>query len=211
MRIVATSDTHSRIAGFNFPDGDVLIHCGDHTMLGQAQAVKDSFEFIAALPHRHKIVIAGNHDFALEGPLAHWARETSPSLHYLENEAIEIGGLKFYGCPYTPQNGEWAFMYGRNGDRAKEIWGKIPEDVNVLITHGPPKGHLDSVGPWSVGCEVLAEQLPRLKDLKLHVFGHIHEDFGFMETPQALFYNVSALDEHYKNKRGPVVIELDLD
>ena len=63
----------------------------------------------------------------------------------LIDEEFTLNGIKFYGSPRTPEFFDWAFMYKR-GKKAELIWSNIPDDTDILITHGPPKGILDKVG-----------------------------------------------------------------
>lgn len=77
--------------------------------------------------------------------------------------------LRVYGSPYSPQHDNWALQYPCSED----IWGgKIPDNINILITHGPPRAHLDLL---NLGCVHLLQELWRVRP-RLHVFGHVNED-----------------------------------
>jgi Icc-related predicted phosphoesterase len=141
---------------------------------------------------------------------------------YLCDSGTEFGGLKIYGSPWTPEFFQWAFMKKR-GPELKAVWDKIPDDVDILITHGPPYGILDKVDLSSrgdefkhAGCEDLLRRLEDIKP-KLHVFGHIHSDGGkqlIYKRPghgsenNTLCVNASIMDEDYNPVNRPVDIEL---
>lgn len=87
-----------------------------------------------------------------------------------------------FGSPYSPAwGGAWAFQYPRLDDdnmAARSIWGEIPLDTDVLITHGPAHTHCDeSRTRTSTGCEILRQELWRVRP-RLALCGHIHEARG---------------------------------
>ena len=218
MRIVAISDTHSRHQDVQIPDGDVLIHCGDICGHGHNSEVKKFLKWFQAHPHQHKIFIAGNHDRCLE---AHYEAGRRPDyipedVTYLLDEEIVIDGLKFYGAPWTPFFCDWAFMRGR-GKFMAERWAKIPDDVDVLITHGPPFGVLDKCSPYMskglnrlVGCFDLLQRVIEIQP-KVHLFGHIHgghgQTLGWDQLP-TLFVNAATCTEDYKPTQPAQIIDL---
>ncbi|PWY66747.1 Metallo-dependent phosphatase [Aspergillus heteromorphus CBS 117.55] len=182
VRVVCISDTHNTQP--QLPDGDILIHAGDLTQSGTQGELNAQIERLDAQPHRHKVVIAGNHELCLDPRFSDTATTINwKSLIYLQNTSttLEFGDdytprrLKVFGSPYTPKHGNWAFECLRTNSR---FWGDvgIPEDTDILITHGPPRGHLD-LG-W-LGCSLLLERLWEIKRRpRLHVFGHIHGGYG---------------------------------
>jgi len=97
VRLVCISDTHSlhrRIP--DVPDGDVLIHAGDCLGAGTLDNVEDLNDWLGTLPHRHKIVIAGNHDWVFqEAP--ELARDALTNAIYLEDSGVEIEGVPVLG------------------------------------------------------------------------------------------------------------------
>ena len=129
------------------------------------------------------------------------------NIMYLNDSAMEIEGVRFWGSPITPWFYNWAF----NRQRGMEInahWTKIPEDTQVLITHGPPWGVLDRTEDGShVGCEDLSRQVQRIQP-KLHVFGHIHESNGRVEHEGTTYVNASVLNARYQNVFAPQVWDL---
>lgn len=175
-RIVAIADTHNRHAQLQLPGGDVLIHAGDMTGRGTPRELESVADWLRAQPHRHKVVIAGNHDFALQRQPAE-ARALFHGLHLLEDAEVTVEGLRIWGSPWQPWFHDWAFNL-RRGPEIDAKWQLIPAGVDVLVTHGPPHGYGDIVYRGErVGCEDLTRQLDRVKP-RLHLFGHIHEDKG---------------------------------
>ncbi len=208
MRLVILSDTHGYHDAIDVPDGDVLIHAGDLTKRGEPHEIEAIDRWLARLPHRHKIVIAGNHDFLFQDEPS-TARSLIKHARYLEDEASEIEGVRFYGSPWTPEFFDWAFMLPR-GEPLRRKWEKIPEGVDVLITHGPPHGILDmTVRGEAAGCEALAERVAELGP-RLHVFGHIHEGYGTQDAPdgRTRFMNASICTFDYRPKNVAMVFDL---
>ncbi len=209
MRIVCMSDTHLR-QNFAVPDGDVLIHAGDGTGSGHWKEVAKWLNWVAAFPHAHKIVVAGNHDWLFER-----TPELVPSLIpagvvYLQDAGAEIDGVRFWGSPWQPEFHDWAFNLPR-GKALAERWDLIPRNTDVLITHGPPHGILDQLPApdrRNVGCEDLLNRLADLPRLRLHVFGHIHDAYGQVSRGGVRFVNASICNEDYLACRAPIVVDL---
>ncbi len=144
MRLVCISDTHSQHDDIDLiPDGDVLIHAGDCLGRGSIFELEDFDYWLGELPHPTKILIAGNHDWCFQ-TRPNEARKLVTNAIYLEDSGVTIGGLKFWGSPITPTFRNWAFNRDRGPDIAKH-WDLIPDDTDVLVTHGPPEGIFDTV------------------------------------------------------------------
>ncbi|NJL12153.1 MAG: metallophosphoesterase [Microscillaceae bacterium] len=205
MRIICLSDTHGQHRQVLVPPGDMLIHAGDFTRRGQAGEIADFNDWLGTLPHPHKVVVAGNHDWLFEQD-PHQARALLTHAHYLEEEALVIGGLRLWGSPITPWFFDWAFNRFR-GDDIRRHWEMIPSDTDILITHGPPFGQLDLTRHGqAVGCEALARELERIQP-RLHVFGHIHEGYGSVQAGPTCFVNASVLDVQYVLVNAPWVVD----
>lgn len=195
MKIVATSDTHSRHGEIEVPDGDVFIHAGDFSKRGRENELIDFNNWLGTLPHSTKIVVAGNHDWCFEKQPER-SRELLTNAIYLKDSSVTIDSIKFYGSPWQPWFFDWAFNLER-GPALAEKWQWIPEDVDVLVTHGPPLGHGDmTVRGEAVGCADLLQRVHEVKP-RLHIFGHIHEGAGVTENEHTTFINASALDFQY--------------
>ncbi len=206
MRCVAISDTHGMYRDIDVPDGDVLIHAGDILRQGKLQELPDFNDWLAALPHRYKIVVAGNHDWCFQNETAA-CRELLSAAYYLQDEALELEGKHFYGSPWQP----WFFNFAFNLQRGAELkakWDMIPAGLDVLITHGPAMGLLDQVrGGQNVGCEALRDALDRTQP-KFHVFGHIHEGYGTLQRGASTLINASVNNERYQPLNPAQVFDL---
>lgn len=211
MRIVAISDTHTRHDELNLPDGDILIHAGDFTHRGHPKDVLNFLEWFSSQSHRHKIFIAGNHELGFEQTSAFYAENMRnvakfTNLIYLEHESTELEGIKFFGSPYTPEFNNWGFNV--RPEKLHLYWDFIPDDVNVLITHGPPFGILDRcMRNRNLGDHALLDRIDKLAHLKLHIFGHIHVNDGVQR--ESKFINASILNENYVLANSPVVFEYE--
>jgi Icc-related predicted phosphoesterase len=218
MRIVCLSDTHNLHGRIRVPDADLLIHAGDATMHGTPEELEAFDAWLAGLPHRHKVVVAGNHDFLFEQEPER-ARGILHSAVYLQDSGVEIEGLRLWGSPWQPWFFDWAFNL-RRGRLLREKWDLIPDATDILITHGPPHGILDRVGGplprlmagvtgrlAHVGCEELRVAVFRLRP-RLHVFGHIHECYGREDRDGIAFLNASNCSRAYKAANPPLVVEL---
>jgi Icc-related predicted phosphoesterase len=205
MRIVCLSDTHNVAEDVVIPDGDILIHAGDLTMLGSAEEVERAHEWLAALPHPHKVVIAGNHDFLFERQPS-IARSLMKAVVYLEDELHEIEGLRIWGSPWQPWFFDWAFNLER-GPAIRAKWDLIPSRTDILVTHGPPAGHGDLTTRGArAGCADLLAAVERIGPA-LHVFGHIHEGYGRTWEGRTLCVNASTCDAAYRPVNEPVTID----
>jgi Icc-related predicted phosphoesterase len=207
-RVVCISDTHNRQRAFAVPDGDVLVHAGDLTGRGSVAEIAAVNRWLGGLPHPHKVVIAGNHDFLFERESA-LARSLLTDALYLEDSGAELAGLRIWGSPWQPWFQDWAFNLPR-GKALPKRWERIPEGLDILVTHGPPMGILDRTAAGEhVGCEELRARLAAMKaPPRLHVFGHIHEAHGIHRAPRTTFVNASVCDLSYRPVHEATVVEL---
>ena len=207
MRIVAMSDTHNLHRSVSVPDGDVLVHAGDLTNRGDLADVADFNAWLGDLPHRHKLVIAGNHDFCFERTPRE-AKALLTAATYLLDSGVTIDGVHFYGSPWQPWFFDWAFNLPRGGALAAK-WALIPPQTDVLITHTPPQGIGDvtAVENEAVGCEALRPVVAALAP-RLHVFGHIHEGYGVVEKAGVIYANASVVTLDYRPVNPPLIFDL---
>lgn len=207
MKITFFSDTHNRHRKIKFSSGDILIFCGDLTNRGELSQVADFSTFVKKLDYKYKIVIAGNHDFCFEDERRETAEEylRNAGIIYLNDTAVEIEGLKFWGSPIQPWFCDWAFNRLR-GSEIKKHWDLIPTDTDVLITHGPPYGIRDLCAKNErVGCNDLLDTIIKIRP-QIHAFGHIHEGYGTSRVDKTLFVNSCCLDERYFPAHEPIDI-----
>ena len=185
-------ETHELHREVEVPDGDILICVGDFTMFSKSMSsIEDFNEWLGEQPHRHKIIVPGNHEFFLESNPER--RSLLDNAELLIDESIEIGGMKIYGSPMMPLYGA-AFGNSSPKDRERH-WRRIPDDTDVLITHGPPFGVLD-LSPGQVermGDPELRKRVRELPSLRLHAFGHVHGSHGIAEQDGVTFVNVALM------------------
>jgi Icc-related predicted phosphoesterase len=183
--------------------GDLLIVAGDLTARDSPDEYHWFIDWIVAADYKRKIVIAGNHDGTIrkDDEFFHIHRiDQYKDFDYLQDSGTEFDGLKIWGSPWTPEFCGWDFMLPRGPEIAKK-WALIPDDTDILVTHGPPWGVLDKNSDGEhCGCEELRLALERVKP-KLHVFGHIHEGYGQMlfkhQGPNTICVNASHMDALY--------------
>ncbi|MFI0353343.1 metallophosphatase domain-containing protein [Actinomadura sp. 9N407] len=206
MRIVAVADTHTYHHELAVPDGDVFVHAGDLGRFGKGlHELERAADWMQGLPHRTKVVVAGNHDWMfLDEPEHARAILAERGIRYLQDSGTEIEGVRFWGSPWQPEFNDWAFNLPR-GRPLADKWAMIPEGVDVLITHGPPLGIGDANAfPGRHGCEDLLARVRQVRP-RLHLFGHIHHDGGLWQYDGTTFANVTT----WECERGPTVIRLE--
>ncbi len=223
MKITFISDTHSKHnqVTSSLPGGDVLIHAGDISNKGYRNEIQDFIKWFSTIEnYTHKIFIAGNHDFGCQDEVlaVQELLRLNPGSEYLYDDLFLIGKdeddyddmVKVWGSPWQPEFYNWAFNLPRQGAELKEVWNMIPSDVDILITHGPPHGHLDYVdySKQNVGCELLRDRINIIKP-KIHVFGHIHSSYGYKFDGTTHFFNAAVLDERYNFTQKPLTVEWD--
>ncbi len=200
MKIVALADTHGYHRLVEVPDGDILIFAGDVTLRGNRNELRDFAEWANELPHKHKIVIAGNHDFCFKKYREESEEILSP-MYYLEDSGIVIEDIWIWGTPWTLKYGDWAFM----GDEDTLVEKFDIPMVDVLISHGPPKNMLDK--NVIDGEHVGSLALWGVPTPKLHIFGHIHEGYGSYKDSDCEYINASIVNFSYDPVNKPVVID----
>ena len=207
MKLVFISDTHNRHRDIKIPEGDILVHAGDVSSRGIKSEIDSFINWFQSQPHKHKIFIAGNHDFFFEKIVERNVEVKIPNVIYLNDSGCEIEGLNFWGSPVQPEFFNWAFNRKR-GKEIKQHWDLIPKNTDILITHGPPYGILDKTprNEW-VGCEELVKKVIEIKP-KIHAFGHIHEGYGIFKNENTTFINASILNEKYIYTNDPIIIEI---
>jgi Icc-related predicted phosphoesterase len=210
VKIVAISDTHGKHRNLVLPEGDILIHAGDVSSMGKESEIKDFLNWFSNTDFTYKIMIAGNHDFYFEkiGDNAKVLEELIPAnVIYLNDSGVEIENLgqktlRIWGSPIQPWFFNWAFNRNR-GEDIKRHWDKIPQNTDMLITHGPAYGILDkTTRNESVGCEDLLEKVKEVKP-KFHICGHIHGSAGYYFNGHTHFFNASVLNERYSYENVP--------
>ena len=228
MKVTLISDTHTKHNQLNgdLPGGDLLIHAGDFMNSGYEpmEAVEFFKWFDKISTYDNKIFIAGNHDRWIENEPkeVQYILTGYNTIDYLQDEWMIIGDgdphdpntktAKVYGSPWQPEFYDWAFNLPRSGEELKTKWDAIPDNTDILITHGPAQTYLDTAGaPYNtplLGCELLKERIELIHP-KIHVCGHIHGGYGYYYNGHTHFFNASILDERYNYANKPFHFEWD--
>jgi Icc-related predicted phosphoesterase len=226
VKIVAVSDVHGILPVI--PAGDVLLLVGDIVPdeFSVPQVIWDAEKqidwmfsnlkpWLEEAPVNDIVAIAGNHDWILNSESDVVA---AMPWHFLDNSSVTIQDMIFHGSPWVPAFGNWAFM--APDPQLTYYWDQIPQNVEVLLTHGPPYGILDKSYYYgqpgvedngvSVGSGTLRQKLEygEFPQLKLHVFGHIHGNRGVVMQKCRLYCNVSQMDDKYYPTNRPMEFEI---
>jgi Icc-related predicted phosphoesterase len=162
--------------------------------------------------YTHKVFIAGNHDwgFQINTEKVKEILDFYSDITYIEDNEVLVGEklVSVYGSPWQPEFYNWAFNLPRNGYELKEKWGNIPNNTDILITHGPAYGYVDKVigRPENLGCELLTDRIKEIKP-KIHVCGHIHTGYGYTFDGDTHYINAAVLNESYNYHHKPLTIE----
>jgi Icc-related predicted phosphoesterase len=209
MRIVCLSDAHGLHRQVAVPEGNLLIHAGDFMRTGiSLEEIVDFNDWLGEQPHPHKIVVAGNHDLFFE-MFPDKAREHLSNAVYLENDGIVLGGVTFWGSAMTPVLPNRAFHVERC-EASRKYWDRIPLRTDIVITHGPPFGTLDKndILGSRFDCRDLIQAVLRVKP-KLHVFAHVHGDYGEEVGPNGTrMVNCAVLDVKYVLTNAPILVSI---
>ena len=220
MKIWFISDTHNHHGSLQVTEADAVIHCGDESNHGNAWMNENEsrrfFEWFTRLDIATRVFVPGNHSTAIEQGLVR--AEDYPDIQFLIHDAVDIEGLKIFGLPYTPRFHDWAYMKARN--KLDMVWQSVPDDVDILITHGPPKGILDitkdieSEGLVQVGCRALRRHVDERIKPRIHAFGHIHDErgisnYGMLTQGETQFINCACCNLRVELKHNGFVVEID--
>jgi Icc-related predicted phosphoesterase len=207
MKIVIISDTHGGHEALGNLRGDVLIHCGDieHLFKPDDQAIEKMDDWFGRQQFDHILCTGGNHDLTLEG-LVRSGKQPFRNATFLHDAEMVIDGIKFYGAPWVPQLENHAFFADERA--LDEAWSRIPEDVDVLITHTPPAGVLDMSSRGAMlGCARLARRLKAVKPV-LHCFGHVHASAGSRVRGATTYVNASSVNSSFEIAVAPFEFDL---
>lgn len=220
MKIWFISDTHCRHTELGIPSVDAVIHCGDESNHGNAwmneSEARGFFEWYSRLSIPMKIFVPGNHSTAIEQGLIR--SDDFPGVHFLIHQQLDWNGLRVFGSPYTPIFFDWAYMKPRS--KLDIVWQSIPDNIDILITHGPPKGIFDVTAdmhtgePIHVGSKSLLRHVKNRIKPKLHTFGHIHDEngilnFGMIVREQTKFINCACCDIAGRLVHNGFVVEIE--
>lgn len=210
---MALSDTHGHEREVEVPEGDILVFAGDFAWSGNHGEWSSWIEWLRSLPHRFKIVVAGNHDGILTQPFfRHQVEEVAA---YLEGASVLAGGLKVFGSPFIPRTGfGWSFEAASS--RLRRIWTGVPDDTDLIVSHGPPLGAVDQDHTGAhLGDPEFARMLGRWHEERSSpppqaiVCGHIHEAHGEGLVMGIRTHNVAVCDAQYDPVHPATIFTLD--
>jgi len=222
--ITVISDTHGLHERLNVPTkGDIIIHAGDCTSMGTEKQIKSFLEWYGGLDYKEAILIPGNHDWGFEKNPEKYKKMCKENVVLLLNNSEYItykDKIKIWGSPVTPEFFNWAFnrsinpAYNHHSYNTNPYigldWNLIPDDIDILLTHAPPRDILDKVTMSTscnfnqhVGCPILMQKIENMEHKpKMHIFGHIHSQRGvIVDTSNKYpitYVNGSSLDDQYK-------------
>jgi predicted phosphodiesterase len=224
MRITVISDTHlkHKQCQQDLPGGDLLLHAGDISSMGYEHEIREFLAWYSRL-HQYdtKVFVAGNHDWGFQDIPEEVKQILSeyPNVAYLQDDMHLLGEdyddyeqrPKVWGSPWQPEFHSWAFNLPRNSAQLWEKWLLIPDNTDILVTHTPAYGKLDTT-EWNrsmpLGCEKLAERIAQVKP-KIHVCGHIHSGYGYHFDGTTHFFNAAVLGESYQYQNKPLTFDWD--
>ena len=218
MKITFISDTHNKhnLITKDLYGGDLLIHAGDISSMGYKHEIQNFCKWFNSLDnYANKVFIAGNHDWGFQDHPEQVKEiiESYGRFTYLQDQIEMIGDstddmVKIWGSPWQPEFYNWAFNLPRNGEQLKDKWNMIAPDTDILITHGPAWGYVDTIKGQSqhLGCELLTERIKQIKP-KIHVCGHIHSGYGYYFDGDTHFINAAVLGENYYYENKPLTVE----
>jgi len=229
FKISILSDTHTKhglISPSDLPGGDLLVFAGDLMNSGyNVNDIKDFCHWFNSLKqYETKIFIAGNHDRMFEDhpKKALEIVNSYKDIDYLQDEEMCLyfdgpngdfsnDNVHIYGSPWQPAFHNWAFNLPKNSYELESKWALIPNNTNILVTHGPSYGMLDTVlgcPDDNLGCNLLSDKIKQVKP-QIHICGHIHSGRGYKSHEGTHYFNASVLDEKYRYTQKPFHIEWD--
>jgi len=220
MKVWLISDTHNEHAQLSVPDVDLVIHCGDESthqnpVFNQAEA-RRFLDWYAELPIAAKVFVPGNHSTAIEAGLIR--PEDYPTIQFLIHQPWQWQGYTLFGSPFVPRFFDWAYM--RKRTQMDVVWQSIPGQIDILITHGPPRGILDLThdiegkGLVQAGCGALRRHVEQRIQPRIHAFGHMHDErgisnYGIYTRGGTQFINCSVYDLRGRFKNPGFVLDLE--
>jgi Icc-related predicted phosphoesterase len=221
-RITTISDTHNKHKSITpfLPGGDILIHSGDISSLGYKHEIESFCSWFDKIDNYElKVFIAGNHDYGFQNRIAETMEIVNSYkwITYLQDDWVGFQKtgfkeIRIWGSPWQPEFHNWAFNLPRNSKELEDKWNLIPDNTDILITHGPAWGYVDMVvGSYdNLGCEKLIQRIEQFNP-PIHISGHIHTGYGYQTNGRTHFINASVLNEQYIFTQYPLTFDYDSD
>lgn len=198
LDIIAFSDTHNDHDNLKLPSADIAIHAGDACIKGNFTEVKNFLQWYVKQPFKYKIYVPGNHDKKMytHKDLKDLSKEYG--IYVLYDDLITIEGVRIYGNATTFTSEDRIEPISDLWDKKKIAWCNIQKNIDILVTHIPPKGILDQANRGAnIGCSFLRKTVENINP-KIHIFGHCHEDQGkVFDNGRTKFMNVACKDRSY--------------
>lgn len=205
-RFVLISDTHTMHNQLVMPEGDVLLHAGDISYQGKPHELASFNAWLETQKYEQIIMVPGNHDLLFEKDF-NLAKSLVPEALVLDQQSEWLDQYHIYGEPRQIEFFNWAYNV-RAADMQTRCWDKVPPDVDILLTHGPPYGIGDLTRSGDhVGCRALKAWIEAHQP-SLVVCGHIHEGYGKYQLGNTLIVNASSCTANYKPTNPPIVVDL---
>jgi Icc-related predicted phosphoesterase len=228
LKLVCISDLHGYLPAI--PPCDILLVAGDicpaynHSLDFQSLWIRTNLvEWRTQQPAKHCIFCAGNHDFIFQKTACglgyhheDYGMLSNPTwLCYAEDEVVDCCGLKIYSSPWQKLFGGWAFNLEEK--YMQEKWAKMPDDVDIILSHGPPYSYGDDVSWENYDGSITKEKTGSLSftkriievQPKLVVFGHIHSGYGKYQLGSTVLLNASYVNDNYRPVNKPWEITLN--
>lgn len=231
MKILATSDTHGNLDKLDLSGIDIALFAGDIAPLRNISSWdaydqlkwmnEDFYDWCMKWQNAKIVFVPGNHDFFpmirnLYGYELHGrdlSLKLAPNATMLIDKMVETNGLKIYGSPWVPIiSYRWAFEADHY--RLVEMFSKIPSNIDILLTHSPPRFNCLGVSleygndSDNFGCSELADVIFK-KEPKMCFCGHIHSgDHNMNKLGKTEIWNVSRVNESYEIAYEPVVLDI---
>lgn len=216
--MIVLSDTHGELPSLDLTGIDLVLHGGDYSLAGKEDHMKQLAYFEKAFcPWARQIsktvgfyYIDGNHETFREA-LPNYTNDVIEQYN-INDKMVTFKGKNIYGFPWTPYFYGWAFNLFDNKYQLGEKCDLIPENTDILLSHGPVYGMMDLVKEsrriWRhVGSKELAIRVDKIRP-KLVVSGHLHDNFGVVDLEGIKYVGVSQADEDYCFDRQPISIEI---
>lgn len=224
MKIAALSDTHG-----NFPiipslfdqEIDLLLVAGDiaggsHTTNAQYKSMGNFVKWVKDIKPKKCFIIPGNHDYWDFREIFKYRQDTG-LISCLIDRAAEFEGLKVYGSPWSLPFLNWNWM--KNEDRLEIYYDNIDGDTDILMSHGPALGMCDMplepvrgeyrythMGSMALLRALWFRRIPRV--FTGHIHSASHGDIQLAPDHPTICSCVSILNEEYKFKYSPKIIEV---
>lgn len=207
MKVKVISDSHNKHDQLQDLECDILVHCGDACNKGSYTEAKNFLEWFVKQPAKYKIYVRGNHDAGFKKSNDLFAKAAEYGIIILNNSSVTINDRLIWGCSFV--SSIRLGVYARPLSDREKAWEDMPDEVDLLITHVPPLGILDSnVRNENIGDDQLLANV-MTRNIKKHVFGHVHNHGGkTIQVYDTEFYNCACVSDNHVVERNYTEIDI---